>query len=562
MGAPAYPKELLESEWKKTAGKQHATLEKDLGIGGSLAMMKRKFDAMDFASVEKLEKAVKSKDGGEIQTLYAKLDDQFDVVERLTSLSGEFSKICNTEGTNLKKKPDTKAIGEWLVKSGMASETYFESLEKYLDKLREDAEKVPMEKIADHEWELNDWDLTHLLTKVLKIELVAIELPDKKPVTVSVKGKTGAAGAKNAVLRAEFFEAAYDVAKKLGPSLKNKLEDIDERFAQGVVKGNNVPALMSAAFGEFETAYAKDVDKAIQKIVTDLEKDRSDYTWYQVKTTVSIGSKVGGIAVGVASIATAGWTGAGTVLGVATLLKSSVELVSQCMDAWQEARDLGLEINKSILELKEQFAKDARALTGTKEVAKDALERLTGFQMNGTKAVKEKLGLFGSKIQGCNVKATNMGKEIDESMREVDGLSRKIAKAETLLKGVKGVDISRLSKKHDQVSKHVGELVKLAADYKEDYKKGKESLKEWIEISKELQGSVPEVAQKIQKWAVPLLDFAFAASSPDALIKTGLTLSREYIILGTQTEKELKDANEVGSLAGDVSELIVGLVGK
>ncbi len=108
----------------------------------------------------------------------------------------------------------------------------------------------------------------------------------------------------------------------------------------------------------------------------------------------------------------------------------------------------------------------------------------------------------------------------------------------------------------------MGELVKLAADYKEDYKKGKESLKAWTEIFKELQGSVPEVAQKIQKWAVPLLDFAFAASSPDALIKTGLTLSREYVILGTQTEKELKEANEVGSVAGDVSELIVGLVGK
>ena len=64
------------------------------------------------------------------EVLYAKLDDQFDVVERLASISGEFAKICSTEGTNLKKKPDTKAIGEWLVKSGEAGETYFESLEK------------------------------------------------------------------------------------------------------------------------------------------------------------------------------------------------------------------------------------------------------------------------------------------------------------------------------------------------------------------------------------------------------------------------------------------------
>jgi len=33
-------------------------------------------------------------------------------------------------------------------------------------------------------------------------------------------------------------------------------------------------------------------------------------------------------------------------------------------------------------------------------------------------------------------------------------------------------------------------------------------------------------------------------------------------VLASDTEKELKTANEVGDLAGDVSMMIVGLVGK
>ncbi len=39
-------------------------------------------------------------------------------------------------------------------------------------------------------------------------------------------------------------------------------------------------------------------------------------------------------------------------------------------------------------------------------------------------------------------------------------------------------------------------------------------------------------------------------------------LAREYIVLATDTEKELKSANEAGDLVGDVSVMIVGLVGK
>jgi len=61
---------------------------------------------------------------------------------------------------------------------------------------------------------------------------------------------------------------------------------------------------------------------------------------------------------------------------------------------------------------------------------------------------------------------------------------------------------------------------------------------------------------------VPLLDFAFVATDPEGAILKAGALAREYIVLASDTEKELKTANEVGDLAGDVSMMIVGLVGK
>jgi hypothetical protein len=107
----------------------------------------------------------------------------------------------------------------------------------------------------------------------------------------------------------------------------------------------------------------------------------------------------------------------------------------------------------------------------------------------------------------------------------------------------------------------VGKIVAAAADFKEDYVEGKKAIVVWAQQLKELDGSVPEVAKKIQKWGVPLLDFAFVLDGEAAITTTGALL-REFVVAATETEEELKEANDVGGLAVDVTVLLTGIIGK
>lgn len=563
MALPKIPAEITDKGWTKAAGPQLATIEKAHGsFSGSLSMTLAAVPEKSLKAIESLESAVKSRDGGAIIKLYQKVgDDVCPEIERMQRLAGEYEKSCKSAGSTLKKSVDTKAAGEWLLKSGPALVEYADALLALAEDLLQEAEKVPTEKISDFNWDLNDWDLTHLLTKVLAIKLDSISLPDKKPVVVSISGKAGAEATKNATLRAEFFEAAYAAGKAVAPKLKARLEDIDENFNRGLIKGNDVPKQMQAAFDSFETEYAKKADEAAQKVWAELLKDHEEYRSYQIKTAVSIGAKIGGIGVGVVSIATAGWTGAGTVMGLIAIVKNTIDLVSKIVDGLKEARELAKEIAETLEALKLAYARESKALNGVEEVAKDVLVRLTGIQLNTVGAATGSVKLFISKIQGCNVNATKMGGEIDNALREADALESKLNKLESQLKGVKGVNLGKLSTKHAQLMVLVGKLVSAAADYKEDNKNGKASIIIWMQQIKDLEGEVPEIAKKVQKWAVPLVDFVYITDVEGAITKTG-SLMREYLVLASETEGQLKEANEVGDLAGDVTVLITGLIGK
>jgi len=558
---PRYPNEITEAGWRKATGSSFAKLEKELKVGSTLATLEEAVTGRHLKVFENMYSAVKAKEGGEIKKLYEQVSEVLDHVERLERLAIGHQKMCKSFAPDLKDDPATKKIGEWLLESGDAGVEYANDLKKFGEDLLVKAENVPTEKITDMDWDLNEWDLTHRLTRVLHIQLNSIQLPDKKPVLVSVKGKAGADAKGNATLRAEFFEAAYKAGQTPTQTLKDALESIDKRFNQGVIKGNDLPRLMAAAFDTFEAQYTNKADKAIQAIWTELQKDREEYRGYKIKIAVSIGSKVGGIGVGVASIAVAGWTGVGTVVGLLALMNKSIGLVNQLREAWLEAAAMAKGISKEMVQLQTDYARDSAAVIGGKEVGKDVLARLTNLKVTTVTSVSGRLKTYGSKLQGCNVKASDMGAEIDKVLSEADALQAKLGRAQVQLSMVKGLDIGKLVKKHDQLMAAVDKLLKTASNLKADYKTGKVSVSTWTQQLSDLEESVPEAAKKIQKWVVPLLDFAFV-TDVDGVITTTGSLIREYTALATETEDDLRDANELGNLAGDVAVLVTGLIGK
>src|SRR6266446_5972547 len=120
MPFPEYPDAIEEVAWKKITGAGYATLEKDLGIGGSLKLMKRVFEDIDDKVFKQLEQAIKDKDGEAMKANYKRLDDEFPKIEKFARLAGEYNKTCIAEAPNLTKDAQTKKAGEWLLKSGKA----------------------------------------------------------------------------------------------------------------------------------------------------------------------------------------------------------------------------------------------------------------------------------------------------------------------------------------------------------------------------------------------------------------------------------------------------------
>ena len=124
------------------------------------------------------------------------------------------------------------------------------------------------------------------------------------------------------------------------------------------------------------------------------------------------------------------------------------------------------------------------------------LARLTNLQVTTISSVSGRLKTYGSKLQGCNVKASDMGAEIDKVLKESDGLQAKLGRAQIQLSKVKGVDIGKLVKKHEQLMASVDKLLKAASSLKADYKSGKASVVSWTQRMADLEDAVPEAAKK------------------------------------------------------------------
>ena len=124
------------------------------------------------------------------------------------------------------------------------------------------------------------------------------------------------------------------------------------------------------------------------------------------------------------------------------------------------------------------------------------LARLTNLQVTTISSVSGRLKTYGSKLQGCNVKASDMGAEIDKVLKESDGLQAKLGRDQIQLSKVKDVDIGKLVKKHEQLMASVDKLLTAASSLKADYMTGKASVVSCTQQLADLEDAVPEAAKK------------------------------------------------------------------
>jgi len=557
MPLPAYPDSLDEASWKKVTAASYAALEKDLGVGGSLKLLRKVFDDVNGAVFTNLETAIKAKNGPEVKKNYGLLDEEFPKIEKFSRLAGEYNKTCAVEGAKLMKAPATKKVGEWLVKSGKASVDYGKQLNDFGEQLMEKATSLPTETLIPFKRDLTEWDLAALLMRTFGLKVQKITVPPSIPVTITIEGTVGKEMEKNVTLLQEFYDAAFAEGKKLGAALKAELEKIDAQVLAGTLESSAAQKQVSNACLQFKADLEKAAPAAVIVVWTKYQNEHEEYRIYQIKAGVKMGASITGLAVGVATTVTTGWTGAGTVMGIIGIIKSVAAIGSQIYELWKEAAQIGAEVDKIIKTLIERYKDESKNRVGAVELGAAALKQLTGYQADSVPKAEDKLKLYNNKLKGVHVCAVSAGADLKKCLTEYDALKKKLRKLiEALANSPKAkAPLQKLEKAILENEKVINNLVKLIAGRMETYKTGMESAEEYEKAINVLKGQVAQWSTLAQKYAVPLLGLVGATDLESAIEKSGEAVL-EITAAAVEAEDALETANDAKEIVGNVKDLI------
>ncbi|MEN1679141.1 MAG: hypothetical protein AAGJ46_06080 [Planctomycetota bacterium] len=509
-----------------------------------------------------LAKAISKK--SDVVTKYKALDTAFKQLDLYNERAQEFKRQTRAKAAEVKKnhgEKGAKKLIAWYKTVGEEVAAHAAKLRAACESLLSAAEKVDLSKITDLEWELNHWDVTHTLLKVHRFKFDHLGSKGQYRVMVTVTGKGGADASKNATLRQEFFDAAYEVGKREAKTLGAELKTIDGDLTSGKTTPDGAAKPIAAAYDRFETKYETGAAKAVQEVWNTYCKDKADYRKYKLKCRVKIAGKVIGTGVGITTTVAAGWTGVGTIMGAGAAIKNGAEVLYAIKDMWQSAQNLRKEIDRELVALQKRFKEPNTA--SAIESGGQALEALTGYRTSTVTTVGKKVRDFGFKLKGVHENAVKLGKQIDTAHREIKGLKSKLRKSQAAAKSSPKVKtaLAKTEKKIDRFGEMVGSLVEKAATSAGDYREGKTLLADYTTILGKLEGDIHGAAKAINKWGVPLLKFAFVSDTSGAILTAG-SVTREYTAAAAELTDELQALNEGIDLTGDVATMIKTLVGK
>jgi uncharacterized coiled-coil protein SlyX len=314
------------------------------------------------------------------------------------------------------------------------------------------------------------------------------------------------------------IEAAAPHYKELVQLFAGALKDLNAGVISGKTPLDQADEAFKKAFDS--KVLGKSVEKAIQKMSeaagTKVAKhfaDTTAYRNYQIILTCKIVLAGSGVVVSVALIASSPWTaGAGAVIGIIGLAKSSIQLVSMIKDAladvddeikkaykvWdslqaEAAKSSGAEFAKKTQDFfkdrkkwKKEIGKDVHT---SKEVINELANAIIGLKPFGKtlKEAKTHLNLAETKLKGVEVAVTKLSKKVPRVLQKIDALQaelliskseptkndkineKKLEELETKLKTLnEGIDkynayqkahqefIDQLQTKLDLVEKHFG----------------------------------------------------------------------------------------------------------
>lgn len=406
--------------------------------------------------------------------------------------------------------------------------------------------------------EVGHTDLTRLVVVTLGADLPNIEqaLPESD-VSFYIEGQAAASMYRNATVHALLFEAGLDRIKEIAGALKSELEKIDEKVgAHEYDEPGQAEKAIEASYKTAEGHIEKHVTDAMNDAWAKLAREKKEYTAYKVKSGVAVIAKGAGVVGGVLGAVGSGIGGQayGTVLGVIGAIRSAVDLVQEVRNLAVEAETLAKEIQKGLTKLKLDLEEASNTTVGVREVGTAVLQRLTKIKVNSIKNLGDKNKQYKNKLKGYKGKAISLGEKIKAALDEMDALSQNIKKLEAQAESAGTRDfrksLEQLNKVLAKSEAALDKLLNSAVGFMERYNEGMENAKKfdgWLNALKEKQ---PAWSDKLNKYVVPFLDFAFinpTSSAPSlavSLAATSVKVVDDIAISATKAGDEFKALNE------------------
>ena len=386
---------------------------------------------------------------------------------------------------------------------------------------------------------------------ILKAEIdkIASALPADYSINFFVEGPA-TLFEKNPVWHAELVDAVTKTIQEQGATFKSALEAINQKVANNGYSDLKVATTeIKKAYTDFEAAISPAAKTAMDNVWKKIVSDKKEYRIYQVKSGLSIAAKSIGLITSIATTAAGGFTGAGTVIGAIGMVKTTIQLFNETRDLLKDAETVGKTLDKDIASMREKLNAQSPTATGVKELGKAGLDRLTGIRITGLKSIDDNFTLYQNKLKGYHTKASSLGGKINQALSETQALSKKVAllKKEAAEKKIPQLSTTanKLEATVSKLEKQLDNLLKAASSAMEGYNKGMENVKNLTTTINDLREKQPTWSENLQKYVIPLLDFAYinpdsVADIIDTTVSTSLSVIVELTTTATETENAIK----------------------
>lgn len=261
--------------------------------------------------------------------------------------------------------------------------------------------------------------------------------------------------------------------------------------------------------------------KECQAVWDRLLKTKSEYTAYKIVTTVKLGLNALSVGGGVASLAVAGWTGAGTVIGIVSVLRGLSAIGQKLVELAKEAEGIQVELEATIDIVVVYYRDKGPKEVGATEIGLKLWAEVTTHKSASISKCEDQLKVFKSKLDGVEIHSHQFAKGLNTTMvgatktlRTLEDWQGKVTALK--LVGAKANDLKtavekskKLEKTLEKAEAATRDLIAKTTNTVDRVKKGRKAWERDEALVKELLKKVPTWSMWGQK-AVKLVNLAFA----------------------------------------------------